>query len=91
MARTNEVGNQYGRLSVAKYHGPDRIGRALWECQCECGAQSIVAGYQLRRGSVQSCGCHRADRMRDFNLSKRKRHAHSAEIEAIARAMLTRP
>lgn len=31
----------------------------MWDCVCDCGAFSIVAGAKLRNGSSLSCGCLR--------------------------------
>lgn len=50
------TGKQFGFLTVIGRSGSKR-GLATWLCQCECGAQIVVSGYLLRRGSVQSCGC----------------------------------
>ena len=29
----------------------------MWVCRCDCGRQSVVEGYLLRKGLTQSCGC----------------------------------
>lgn len=52
----NEVGNVYGKLTVLKLVERDN-GQAKWLCQCECGSQTIVYGWNLRCGQTQSCGC----------------------------------
>lgn len=84
------TGSVFGRLTVQSRAGSDSTGRALWACECSCGGITVVPGYKLRRGSVQSCGCIRAERMREFNLSKRKRRSHSPEIMAAAKAAVSR-
>jgi hypothetical protein len=59
----NEIGNRYTRLTVVAV-AEQRRHRAAWVCECECGAQVIVTGTDLRLGQVQSCGCMRVDAMR---------------------------
>lgn len=39
-------------MTVLKY-----VGKAKWECQCECGNVKSVEGYALRKGKTTSCGC----------------------------------
>lgn len=84
------TGSVFGRLTVQSRAGTDNTGRALWACECSCGKTAVVPGYKLRRGSTLSCGCLRAERMRDLNLSKRKRRSHSPEIVAAAKAAVSR-
>lgn len=61
--RTDErmIGKKYGKLTI--------IGRAenryyescgivpVWLCKCECGNTTKATGYNLKSGSVKSCGC----------------------------------
>lgn len=47
---------QFGLLKVKDYIGSDKFGRALWECECECGNTRIVPGELLRKGITKSCG-----------------------------------
>ena len=46
---------------------------ARWECICDCGKRTEVAGSKLRTGRTKSCGCfsHNAigDRNRTHGLS----------------------
>jgi len=55
----DEVGNRYGKLVVLNrnmdFKHPD--GRALWNCQCDCGNVCVVSGKLLRNRHVSSCGC----------------------------------
>ena len=56
------LGQRFGRLVVLEraenYVKPSKTSQtAQWLCQCDCGALIIARGDQLRRGSVQSCGC----------------------------------
>jgi hypothetical protein len=67
------TGQRYGRLRVLAIH-PERVryGKdkravaALWHCVCDCGAERLVLGSNLRQGLSTSCGC----RSRKHGLSK---------------------
>lgn len=72
---------RFGRLVVAE----KSIEPRMWRCVCDCGASKLVAGSNLRNGSIRSCGClamERASAMganRDY-IAKRSasvtRHGH---------------
>jgi hypothetical protein len=50
------VGKKFGTLNVMQYAG--YIGNkfhAKWRCVCDCGAESFVAGSNLRSGAVAAC------------------------------------
>jgi hypothetical protein len=61
--RINMVGRRFGRLTVIRGAGRDKLGQAIWHCQCDCGNKCIRNGGQIRRfeklGKRQSCGCWR--------------------------------
>ena len=50
------TGKRFGRLTVVRLAGTNRRG-ALWLCECDCGRQTVVWGYYLRRRHTNSCGC----------------------------------
>ena len=56
-AIVDELGNQYGKLTVVEEFGRDKDKRVLWKCKCECGNYKIALGKSLRAGLVNSCGC----------------------------------
>ncbi|MFQ8761836.1 hypothetical protein [Intestinimonas butyriciproducens] len=58
------TGRKFGHLRVT---GPGEVrNRQLyWNCVCECGKQKSVQGRKLRDGIVKSCGCMRAEAIRD--------------------------
>lgn len=56
--RINIVGKKFGKLTVVKYIYT-KNGYAYWKCKCDCGNEKIVAGFNLKRGNVKSCGCLR--------------------------------
>ena len=58
-----------GRLTVTGL--AYRQKGAYWDCVCDCGAKSVVFGYELRSGKTKSCGCLRAEQASE---RLRKRH-----------------
>lgn len=50
------AGRRFERLLVLAFH-EFRGSCAAWRCICDCGAESIVSGKDLRLGRTKSCGC----------------------------------
>lgn len=50
-------GQTFGRLTAKEYVGKNKLNRAMWLCECECGNTKICCSYDLRRGHTKSCGC----------------------------------
>lgn len=59
----NIVGEKYGRLTVIEDSGERAYGVIKWRCKCECGNECLAMGYQLKNGSIKSCGCYNRDRI----------------------------
>lgn len=57
------TGQRFGRLTVlALTEARGSNGGAVWQCQCDCGAQcQVPAGNNLRQGRTVSCGCVRRE------------------------------
>lgn len=51
------VGKRFGRLTVVSREGNDKFGRSTWNCVCDCGNKTVIAGYLLTTGHTKSCGC----------------------------------
>ena len=50
------LGSAWGRLTVQAER--DQIdGRRMWQCHCQCGAETIVWGGDLFGGVARNCGC----------------------------------
>ena len=64
-------GHVYGYLTVLSR--ASATGQARWNCTCQCGKQSVVPGYDLRKGLVKSCGCFRSETTAKRSL----KHGHS--------------
>ena len=56
------TGQRFGRLVVVERAENDRNGTAQWLCHCDCGAEKIVKGINLR-GQTRSCGCYHSDQI----------------------------
>lgn len=57
--RLNLVGKRFTRLVVLKDVGNHpTTGESYWECRCDCGKTTKVAGYCLTSGGTKSCGCY---------------------------------
>ena len=54
--RLNLVGQKFNRLKVLAFHSI-KNNATQWLCKCDCGETIIVAGYRLKNGHTQSCGC----------------------------------
>lgn len=53
------IGKKFGRLTAiatARF-----APKPSYRCRCECGRETVVMRYQLRSGSVASCGCLRRE------------------------------
>lgn len=52
------TGQTFGRLTVESLNSYDRKNNSyFWNCICECGTKTVVAGSHLKNGHTQSCGC----------------------------------
>lgn len=74
--RKNKIGRKYGRLTITSINS---VGSPTkYDCLCDCGNTSVVAGPNLVTGAVQSCGClnsevakRRNDNFRETLLGKK--------------------
>jgi hypothetical protein len=57
----NLTGKRFGRLLVTEFAGRGKQGKALWQCQCDCGNVVIIRAQALSAGRSGSCGCLRRD------------------------------
>lgn len=69
MKRIALEGHAFGRLIVEQQAG-GLSGATAYRCKCLCGRVVVVRGQSLRKGETTSCGCARADLMRE----KQTRH-----------------
>lgn len=50
------INKKYGNLTVLSCAGKHN-GKISWNCKCDCGMTTIVAGGSLKSGNTSSCGC----------------------------------
>lgn len=71
-------GLRSGRLVAVSYLG---VG-GKWQCLCDCGSESNVAGADLRRGKVRSCGCLKLEISKTGDLRRTHGLSHSPEYSS---------
>jgi hypothetical protein len=59
----DRTGVVYGKLTALELVGRDKIGKTVWKCRCECGAELNVVSGSLASGNTQSCGCYFKERV----------------------------
>jgi hypothetical protein len=73
MRRLDLVGQRFGRLVAIGF--VDVVdGNARWRCRCDCGAELVALGNNLRKGNTSSCGCFRVE----IATSKATTHGRSS-------------
>lgn len=70
------TGARSGRLTaISREPSTDR--RSRWLCRCDCGSELVVLAQSLRDGNTRSCGCLRAELLRQL------RRAPAESIDAV--------
>lgn len=65
------LNKRFGRLLVIReLEYRDKYRNVLWECLCDCGNTTILAGNTLLNGLVISCGCYKLERVKDKRNEK---------------------
>lgn len=67
--RIEMAGRKFGRLMVLEPNGYTPSGAMLWRCACDCGVERTVSGKYLRNGLTRSCGCLKAEVLRDASVT----------------------
>lgn len=78
------VGKRFGSLLVIERRGSDEKGQSLWLCCCDCGAEKVVRGHDLK-GGTKSCGCSRK-----YNTGLYKHGLSNTRIHRIWRSIQDR-
>lgn len=72
------TGMRFGRLTVLGLKDylrqPNGKPYYLWECLCDCGTITDVAGGHLRDGHTQSCGCYNRDIITRHGMTNTRIH-----------------
>jgi len=59
-----KIGTRFGRLVVTQMSNIRAANSSFrFQCQCDCGNITTVEGGDLRRGTTQSCGCLRREKI----------------------------
>jgi hypothetical protein len=53
------IGLKFNRLLVVDKVKALSKASAYWQCLCDCGEITVVAGCKLKTGATKSCGCYR--------------------------------
>lgn len=62
LKRVHDLSNQkFGRWTPIEYDPT----LCKWKCQCDCGNISYVSASNLKNGDTKSCGCQRAELLRE--------------------------
>ena len=76
MKALNLTGNRFDRLTVRLRVPPNsKDGRAVWECECDCGNIVYVRADSLRKGNTRSCGCLRNEKLEENSVTHGMRHS----------------
>lgn len=58
-----KVGEKFGRLTfLGLSHRCAKSRQWFWRVKCDCGAEKVVMGANVRHGKTNSCGCYQKDR-----------------------------
>lgn len=74
------TGQRFGRLVVVERAEQNQGRKAMWECVCDCGKQTVVRGTNLNSGHTTSCGCLSDERIAKLNFSHGKRRTRLYRI-----------
>ena len=55
--RIDLTGARFGKLVALRPSGMDSTGKTVWECACDCGANTKATSLNLKKGNTKSCGC----------------------------------
>lgn len=68
------AGEKYGRLTPLYRVEPDKYGRSVWMCKCECGNKKKISANALRMGNTRSCGCLEKENRGLFGTRSKRTH-----------------
>ena len=65
-------GMRFGRLTVVRPAEEPEKDASVWECLCDCGNTVFAKDVELRKGSIESCGCLKRERAAERCLERNK-------------------
>lgn len=67
------IGNKFNKLTVIKQLNEKKRNNKLYLCKCDCGNIKKVSSWNLKSGSVKSCGCiSNINKYKDKNMRAKK-------------------
>lgn len=64
-------GRRFGYWTVLSLSDRRAAGNvALFQCVCDCGSESLVAGSRLKSGGSKSCGCYKKEAMANRRIKR---------------------
>jgi hypothetical protein len=67
------TGFRSGMLEAISYAGSGK-GKSQWLIRCDCGVEKIMAGTELTKGKIKSCGCNLKQGISDSNKTHGMSH-----------------
>lgn len=64
------TGQKFNRLTVVSRSEEKRRGNVCWNVKCDCGAEFVIKGTDVRHGRVKSCGCLLSERVSASNKAR---------------------
>ena len=65
-------GKRFGKITVLGRIKKENSKRTSFLCQCDCGIKKVSQSEDLRRGKIKSCGCWKAQHIKDVGHMNRK-------------------
>lgn len=84
------TGQRFGRLTVLE-RAENKGAYVCWKCRCDCGIEKIIAGYCLKSGKTQSCGCLQIERTAEAHTTHGKYHTRLHGIWTDMKARCNNP
>lgn len=75
-AKKDLTGTRFGRLTVVD-EAPKKGKKTRWNCECDCGRESIVNTSNLTTGHALSCGCLNREVNRNRAIERNTIHGHN--------------
>lgn len=63
------TGKRFGHLTIIGPSCARKQGQIVWRYRCDCGNEGVRVGGNLKRRSVQSCGCRTPQRIRETHVT----------------------
>lgn len=85
----NLIGKKFNRLQVIEKGPLSKNKSRQWKCFCNCGNISYVTTYNLKKGTIKSCGCLLKEKAR-IHIKKIQHLGTLKNIKSIEESGLTK-